>query len=420
MKEKLLQFIWQQKLLLGLKNLTTQKGESVTILYPGNLNDNAGPDFFNAKIQINKDIWVGNVEIHIKSSDWFKHRHHEDKAYDNVIFHVVLEDDNADVPVPTLEIGPLIPQSMFAAYNTLMLKTHRVPCQKILSIPDSNIVERFLLRLAIERLEDKCKALSIELGRLKNNWEIVFYQTLAKYFGMTINAEPFTQLANNLPPILLARHKHNRTQIDSLVLGVAGFLPPYSSHWYTNLLIREFAFLKRKYELVSLPSFMWKFARTRPANFPTIRLAQFSALLYQSSSLFSKLMSSTSTNEALDLLRAIPSPELNLNTLHHAHHGNHQQPGNMFLYQLLINVVIPLKLIYGRHTHQERLCEQALDWLEVIPSEECGTTTFWKKFGVEAQHALHSQGLIQLRKQYCVKQRCLECVFGKHILNKHA
>lgn len=419
MKEELLHFIWQQKFLLSWKNLKTQTGETIVILYPGNINNNSGPDFFNAKIKINDDIWVGNVEIHIKSSDWFRHQHQHDPAYENVILHVVFEDD-AELPIPTIELKSIIPESILSVYKTLQLKTHRVPCQKILTLPDALYIEQFMSRLSVERLEDKCTDLYRDLETLNNNWDLLFYHTLSKYFGTTINAEPFSRLASCLPPIILARHKHNRTQIDSLILGTAGFLPPYSSHWYTNLLIREFGFLKRKYQLTPLPVFMWKFARTRPANFPTLRLAQFAALLHQSSSLFSQLMLAETPAKAAEILKVSPSLELDLNSLHHVNHSSYRQPGTMFLNHLIINVVIPIKFVYGRYTFQEHLCEQSLKWLEKIPVEQTNIVNFWKSAGINAQHALHSQALIQLRKQYCVKQRCLECTIGKHILNSHA
>ncbi len=417
MREDLLHFIWQQKVLLK-QTLRTTDGKLIEVLNTGSLNPDSGPDFFNARIKIDETLWAGNVEIHIKSSDWVKHKHHNDKAYNNVILHVVFEHD-AELNIPTLELKNYVSQSLLSSYYNLQQSAQKVPCQNIFSLPDSIKLDLFLSRLAVERLEQKCITLEQQLLQYQNSWEKLFYVTTAKYFGMKINAEPFIQLAEGLPSLLLAKHKHNQTQIDSLIFGVGGFLPASTPDEYSTKLHQEFLFLQTKYNLPTLNVSAWKFAKTRPANFPTIRLAQFSALVYQSLHLFSKMMQAETLTEAKKLLQVNTSPQLNLNALHHANHIAKPVMGNQFLNHLVINAIIPIKFLYGKHMLNETYCEQALTWLEEIEAETNSVVKFWKESGIKAKHALHSQALIQLNQNYCAKHKCLSCTIGNHILNQH-
>ena len=417
MKEELLHYIWQQKALLN-KTLKTTTGKQIEVVKTGSLNTDAGPDFFNARIKIDDTLWAGNVEIHLKSSDWIKHKHHTDKAYNNVILHVVFEHD-AELNIPTLELKNYISDALLSAYKILLQDASRVPCQNILSLPDEFKLNQFLHRLAVERLEEKCIVLEQQLMLYQNSWEKLFYVTTAKYFGMKVNAEPFVQLAQNLPASLLAKHKHNPAQIDSLIFGVGGFLPVNNPDEYSTLLYREFSFLQAKYGLPQLEKSAWKFAKTRPANFPTIRLAQFSALVFQSVHLFSKMMQASTLTEAKKLLAVSTSEKLNLNALHHANHIQKPVMGEQFLSHLIINAIIPIKFLYGKHMLNETLCEQALTWLEELAPENNTVTKFWKGYGISAPQALHSQALIQLHQNYCLKHQCLTCVIGNHILYKH-
>lgn len=417
MKEDLLHYIWQQKI-LAKQTLKTTSGKTIELVKPGTLNRDAGPDFFDARIRIDGTLWAGNVEMHIKSSDWIKHKHHTDDAYKNVILHVVFDHD-AELGLPTLELKNYLPAAFISTYARLQQTALKVPCQNIISLPDEFRMMQFLHRLAVERLEAKCDLLELQLYKYGNSWEKLFYVTLAKYFGMNVNAAPFVQLAENLPALLLARHKHNPVQIDALIFGVAGFLPVESNHEYTSLLNREFSFLQQKYDLHILDKSMWKFARTRPANFPTIRLAQFAALVFQSTHLFSKLMMAKTIDEAKKLLSITSSMLLDLNELYPAHHHENNSLGEQFMKNLVINAIVPVKFLYGKHTINEALCEQALSWLEELDAENNTITKFWKTNGIRPKHALHSQALIQLNTIYCDKHQCLKCAVGNHILYQH-
>lgn len=417
MKEDLLHFIWQQKVLLK-NELRTTDGKLIEVIKTGSLNQDAGPDFFNARIKIDDTLWAGNVEMHLKSSDWVKHKHHTDKAYNNVILHVVYDHD-AELNIPTLELKNYLSKNFLSGYYSLQQSALRVPCQNILSLPEKIKLDLFLHRLSVERLEQKCAALERQLTQYQNSWEKLFYVITAKYFGMKVNAEPFVQLAQNIPAALFAKHKHNLTQINSLVFGVSGFLPPLHPDDYTNQMQNEFLFLQTKYELPQINKSAWKFAKTRPANFPTIRLAQFAALVYQSVHLFSKIIESETLQEVKKLLLVSPTDKLNLNTLHHANHIVKPVMGEQFLNHLIINAIVPIKFLYGKHMLNETYCEQALNWLEEIEPENNSIVKFWKTSGIKPKHALHSQALIQLNHHYCTQHKCLNCAIGNHILNQH-
>lgn len=418
MKEDLLHYIWQQKVLVKYP-LATTTGKTIEVVKTGSLNRDAGPDFFDARIRIDGMLWAGNVEIHLKSSDWVKHRHHTDEAYRNVILHVVFEHDT-ELGIPTLELKNYLQPALLQTFSRLRQSALKVPCENQLSLPDPFKLGQFLSRLAIERLEEKCTRLEALLYRYESSWEKLFYVVMARYFGMQVNAEPFIRLAENLPVQILARHRHSPSQVDALVFGVAGFLPAAANDEYIRVLNREFDLLKTKYNLPVLNKSTWKFARTRPANFPTVRLAQFAALVFHSTHLFSRLMRSGSTEEAFRLLNVQVPDRLNPGLFHHAKYRQKPVMGEQFLTHLLINGVVPVKFLYGKHSLNESLCEQTVSWLETLPPENNSVSRFWKSNGIRVQHALHSQALIQLNNHYCTEHKCLDCVIGHHILYQHA
>ncbi len=418
MKEELLHYLWQHKVLLQ-KPLFTTTGKPIEVLKPGSYNTDSGPDFFNARIIIDGTTWAGNVEIHIKSSDWVKHQHHKDKAYQNVILHVVFIHD-VELGIPTLELKSLLNPDLLKAYQTLQQSAQRIPCETQITLPESIKLEQFLHRLAVERLEEKCNTLEKQLISFQQSWEKLFYVTLAKYFGMNVNAEPFIQLAQHIPVQLYAKHKHNKTQIESLLFGVGGFLPAEGDDAYLTLLNREFALLQHKYSLPQLSRNTWKFAKTRPANFPTVRLAQFSALVQQSVHLFSRIMQASSLTEVEQLLHVEANTALPLDLLYPAQHTQQTKAGSQFIQHLIINAVIPVKFLFGKYQLQEHHCEKALEWLEQLAPEKNTVTKFWNAYQLKAKQALHSQALLQLNKTYCQAHKCLSCAIGNHILQQHA
>ncbi len=417
MKEELLHYLWNNKTFLP-QQLYLVTGEPLTILHPGLLNTNAGPDFFNARILIEQTTWAGNIEIHIKSSDWFKHRHHLDAAYNNVILHVVFEHD-VETGLPTLALLPLINTTVLNRYTGLMNSKRKIPCEVMLKLPDEELVQLFLYRLAIERLERKCKLLEDVLHQHEGSWEKLFYITIAKYFGMQVNEQPFVRLAQHLPANLLAKHKNNITQTYALIFGVAGFLPSLSAHPEVKDLNYEFNFLQQKYNLYQLHPSEWKFAKTRPANFPGVRLAQFAMLVHQSAHLFSKLMQCNQISQAIKYFHTNDELIPWLDEVTEVKNPQHIQIGDTFASHLMLNAVIPIMFLFGKHQMNESLCERALLWLELLHAENNFITRFWTTKNLTPKHALHSQALLQLYNHYCKKQACLQCVIGNHIL-QHA
>jgi hypothetical protein len=308
--EEFLHFIWQFKL-YGNQKLHSTIHERVEIIHQGILNKNAGPDFSNAKIQIADTIWVGNVEIHIKSSDWIVHQHQFDNAYENVILHVVYEDD---IPIyrkdgtllPVLIIKDLFPIYLLDNYEQLVTSANLFPCEKQIHLVDKILIDSFLARVLVERMVQKSVEVEQKLQSLKGDWDATFYHFLARSFGFKINALPMEILAQSLPHQLLAKHKDNPLQIEALIFGQAGFLNQKFNHQYPKQLKREYLFLKKKYQLKPIDISLWKFMRMRPQNFPTLRLAQFAALIVNSDHLFSKILNLNDQHNRTQLFENLP------------------------------------------------------------------------------------------------------------------
>ena len=289
MTEDFIHFIWKYSY-FDSNSLFTTKGDKIEIIKLGEHNTNAGPDFFNAKIKIGDTLWVGNVEIHINSSDWIKHKHSLDNAYNNVILHVVLKYDidinrqNGEI-IPALELKYDI--NFEDRYHQLMKNKQWIPCQSYLPAVNKFDIHFWLAKIAIERLHSKSSIIEEKLARNNNNWEESYYHKLARSFGMNVNSEPFELLAMSLPLLILAKHKNNLFQIESLLFGQAGFLNEIMpNELYYVKLQKEYIFLKKKYQLKAIEKHQWKFLRLRPSNFPTIRISQFANLIYKSTSLF--------------------------------------------------------------------------------------------------------------------------------------
>lgn len=421
--EAFLHYIWKLKL-FNFSNLTTTEQESIEILKVGTHNHHAGPDFSNARIRIGNTLWAGSVEIHKKSSDWTKHQHQQDAAYQNTILHVVYEYDapayrpTGNSPIPTLVLKNRIPQQYLQRYWQLLNNNSWVACAaQFPKLPAINSL--WLDRMAAERLEYKYKAIKLELEQTQYNWETVFYRFLARSFGLQQNAAPFEALAKSLPLLILAKHKQQLHQLEALLFGQAGFLTAESKDNYTKALQKEYRFLQKKYQLTGLLASSWKFGRMRPANFPTIRLAQFAALIHQSKHLFSKILET----EQVQALRAMFSIQLE------GYWNTHYQLGESSIFRrkqlgrrsvdlILINTIAPFLFSYGRYKGDERYQDRALQLLESLQPEQNALVNTWKSLGLVAKNAQDSQALIQLKKTYCDAKRCLDCAIGHQIL-KH-
>ncbi|MCB0569965.1 MAG: DUF2851 family protein [Phaeodactylibacter sp.] len=421
MKEDLLHYVWRMQR-FSRTSLATTSNQAIEILQPGTYNTHSGPDFLNARIRIGDTLWAGNVEMHLKASDWFLHNHQADDAYNNVILHVVLEEDQP-VPrgngelIPCLEMKKRIPKKLAAHYLRLLHEASWIPCQA--QLPEVHELTRnlWLGRLAAERLEHKAQALGQELKNNNENWEESFYQSLARSFGAKTNAEPMALLTHNTPLLLLAKHRSRLFQMEALLFGQSGLLQAAFEEEYPQSLQREYAFLQKKYRLTPLPAHSWKFMRLRPANFPTIRIAQLAALYYRSSNLFSKAMAAHDIRELENLF------ELKLSNYWWAHYAFDKASawkpkalGKSTIHLIIINTIAPFLFLYGQRKGDTRFQEKALDLLEKLQPESNAIISRWRELGMPADSAFHTQALLQLKNEYCDHKRCLECAIGNAIL----
>jgi hypothetical protein len=421
MSEKFLQFIWQQQL-FSKDNLQTVNGEKIEIISPGSINTDAGADFFNAKIKIDGQIWAGNIEIHLKASDWNKHKHHTDKAYDNVILHIVEIFDtdiytSSGIKIPTLELK--YDKRLYENYMKLITNKGAVPCAGFIDGIDSFYIKSWQNRLLIERFERKTAEIEHLLNNYNNSWEEVFYIFLAKNFGFKTNALPFEMLAKTLPYRAIAKQKDNLLQIEALLFGQSGLLIDECKDRYSELLKREYDFLSKKYNLTPINKSLWKFLRLRPVNFPTVRIAQFAAVLFKNANLFSKIIDSLSTQKIIDCF------DVNVSE-YWRNHYNFCKPTNRTANKLgkqaidliLINTVAMFLFAYGKNKQKQELKDLALELLEKIKPEKNNITKKWSGVGVEMQNAFESQAMIELYNEYCKLGRCLDCSIGSKIIIK--
>ncbi|HNG89727.1 MAG TPA: DUF2851 family protein, partial [Saprospiraceae bacterium] len=385
-------------------------------------NTHPGPDFFDARIRIGDTTWAGNVEMHLLASEWLAHGHSADRAYDNVVLHVVLEEDQpihraSGERLACVEMKERIPQGILARYQRLEFEQTWIPCQHFYpQVPD--IVRlNWLDRVLVERLEQKTAAVAEALEATGQHWEEAFYRVLARSFGLKVNAEPFEALARSLPLLVLAKHKSHIEQVEALLFGQAGMLDGEFADAHPALLQREYRHLAHKYSLAPIAPSQWKFLRMRPANFPTVRLAQFAALVHRSAHLFSKVLEANTLRELEHLFEMQPSPywqdrfQFDKPSIRRS-----KSPGRDFVHLLIINTLVPFLFFYGKQKHRDELCKRALRLLEELPPEANAVLDGWATLGTSARDAYQSQALLHLKAHYCDHKRCLQCAIGNCIL----
>ncbi|WP_423146334.1 DUF2851 family protein [Rubrolithibacter danxiaensis] len=421
--EDLLYYLWKFRL-FNTESLKTVAGETVKIISTGYHNKNAGPDFEEAKIQIGDTLWAGSVEMHFCSSDWDQHKHATDAAYNNVILHVVY-DYNKPVyraegtEIQTIELKGRIPEDIKSRYQDLMQNLYWVPCQNRLSLVNEIHIETWLSRVLIERLEEKSGDVLNLLEEYKGSWDDAFYVILARNFGFKTNALPFELLARSLPQQLFARHKNNNTQIEALIFGQAGFLTENPSDEYQQDLRREYAFLRKKYALTPLDQTLWRFLRLRPSNFPTIRLAQFAGLVIKSNHLFSRIIEIDDIASVSALFANLPINDYWKEHYRFGKKGSKTsvQLGKTSVNIILLNTVAQFLFTYGKYTVQEDFQKKAIAILEKLPAETNSIINGFVDIGIKAHGADRSQSLLQLKKSYCDRKKCLDCGIGVKLLN---
>lgn len=423
MNEAFLHYIWQYQY-FDKTNLTTTNGEEISILLPGFKNTNAGPDFLNAKIKIGDVMWIGHVEIHINSSEWIDHRHHIDQAYENVILHVVWKENQFilqkdESKLPTLELKGRVSDDLLLRYKKLISQPESIPCAahlpQIAQIKKVSMIEKTL----IERLESKSLIVLDLLKANGNDWEQTAYHVFCKNFGFKINSPSFERLAEVMPHRFLMKHSQ-LLQVEAMLFGQAGFLDEKkNTDSYFQLLKREYNMLSKKYSLAErrMSSSQWKFLRLRPANFPTIRIAQLAALITNQKNIFSKIVDATSYKDLMSMFSVTQSE-------YWQRHYRFDYPteekiaglGEASIHNLLINSAIPLLVAYGKARDEQAFLDRAINFLQQIPAENNAIITRWKKHDIKAASAADSQGLIGIFNNYCERKRCLDCTIGFTIL----
>jgi len=423
MKEEFIAYLWKNKLLFPAK-LQTTEGEQLEVIQPGQKNHDAGPDFFAARIRIGTTLWAGNVEIHVKSSQWNQHGHQYNSAYDNTILHVVYEHDleiknTRNEPIPVLEIAGKFDAKLLLNYQALQASRAWVPCERQVSQVDSLILGNWLNRLLVERIERKSDDVLHFLKYFGNDWEQTFYYLLARNFGFKVNASPFGMLAQRTPHNLLVRNRNNLSAIEAILFGQAGLLDSDLHDVYPRSLRAEYLHQKNKYQLQPLEKKLWKFARIRPVNFPSIRIAQFAMLVYELGPLFRNIVETKNPQDIHQQFRVKTSP----------YWENHfvfdkisakipKKIGQEAVNNIITNTVAPVLFIYGKQSMRPELVDKALAILQETPAENNTIIRKWNGIGVKAQHAADSQALLELKKYYCLPKKCLQCPIGHFFLNR--
>jgi len=423
--EDLFHFIWKYRL-FRTTMLFTQSNKPLIIREIGVHNKDAGPDFIAARIRIGDTEWAGNIEIHVRASEWNLHGHQHDKAYNNVILHVVYDDDamiyrEDGTRLETLVLKPLIPSDVLSRYRSMMSSMHWIPCAKqIVHVPQV-YKSQWLSRLLIERMEHRVKAIYELLAQQRGSWEDTCYLWAARCFGFKVNALAFEQLARSLPYATLAKYRQNQKAMEALLFGQAGLLGEASAtEPYPRDLRKEYHYLRDLHALTPLSVSTWKFLRTRPSNFPTLRIAQFAALLNTRASLFASIVDVPDAEQLKIWLSSLP---VNPYWEHHYRFGEPSathgcQLGTSSVNNLLINLASGILFAYGKYIGKETYIYAAVDLLESLKAESNAVLDRFSALGFQAHHAGESQALLHLKNVYCDKRRCLECEIGLQII-KH-
>ena len=423
MNEFFLHYIWQFQY-FDKKDLRCSTGEAITVINPGFRNTHSGPDFYDAKLKLDSIEWAGSVEIHIQSSGWREHRHHEDAAYENVVLHVVWEENEKilrrdGTHIPTLELKNRVASSFVLQYKRIVHSHHKIPCANaIQTVPD--IVRISMLDKAVmSRLETKAGTILQVLEKNNGDWEETCYQTLARNFGFKVNSDPFLQLAQSLPYRVLMKHSDRLEQMEALIFGQAGFLRETINDPYYLLLKREYTLLRKKYNLGDgeMNRAQWRFLRLRPANFPSIRLAQFAAVLHHQKNLFSKIIATGSWKSLWPAFSVVPSAYW----LYHYQFFKKQKKeipplGRTSIENIVINSIAPLLVAYGKSKDDQRFIERGVELLQDTDSEENNILRAWNAVGLKSTSAFDSQALIELHNSFCLRRRCLDCNIGFFLL----
>jgi len=424
MREDLLHFIWKHRK-LRINGLVTSKNEPISIVNVGTHNHLSGPDFFNAKLEIEGQLWAGNVEIHLKSSDWYAHNHENDANYNNIILHVVWEDDvtvfrKDNNEIPTLVLKKFIPKKVLDNYHQLFNKKNItfINCEKDIEQIDSFVFTNWLERLYFERLERKSQLIYDLLEDAKNDWEKVLFVLLLKNFGLKINGAAFLSLGRALDFSVVRKIRSNPLQLESVLFGMTGLLHDDTvlDDYYINLK-KEYRYLSNKFHLNDTTVQKPEFFKLRPPNFPTIRLSQIANLYILNQNLFSKVINTSSVKDIHSIFEVSASRYWN----NHFTFGKESRKSTKklsakFIDLLMINTLLPLKFCYAKHQGKDAN-EEIINIISGIKKEQNVVVEKFGVHGIQCSNAKDSQAILQLYNEYCSKNKCLHCVVGNSLLN---
>ena len=420
MKEDFLHYVWQYKK-FDFSNLTTVSGEELTISNCGNYLQQTGPDFFNAQIVIGNQKWAGNVEIHIKSSDWYLHHHEKDANYDNVILHVVWEHDTPvfrkdNTEIPVLELKNNVSNKELEKYQSLICQKSWIYCERQIDTIDYFDFQNWQERLFVERLERKYRSIEQLLKETDNNWEAVLFCMLAKNFGLNTNGETFLKIAKSIPFTIIRKESVEIENIESLLFGMADLIPVDAEDNYTKELRKRFYYISQKYSLKKIITEPVQFFKHRPDNFPTIRLAQLAMLYHKHLNLFSKVIVAKKVKELSKLF------EITISDYWQTHYQfdkaspkKKKQFSKSFIDLLVINTIVPIQFAYDKSQGKET-SESLIDLLREVAAEKNIIIEKFSNFGIKAKNAFETQSLLQLKNEYCNHGKCLQCAVGMQLL----
>ena len=419
--EQLLHYVWKHKI-FPLKELKTTTGQQVEVIDTGLANTDAGPDFFNAKLKLDGVLWIGNIEIHERSSDWFKHGHHADAGYNSVILHIASEIDTEisrsnGERIPQIQL--ICPEAVRTNYKELLETDSYPPCYRIIPSLPPFTAHSWMTALQMERFEQKATLLNERLKRCQGNWEDAFFITLARNFGFGLNGDAFETWAGLLPFRALGKHRNDLFQIEAIFFGQAGILEDSDGDGYYLRLKKEYTYLQHKFGLIPMDASLWRFLRLRPANFPHIRIAQLACLYHRAYGLLSRIMETETLQGVRDILKGGTSEYwLTHYTFGGSSPSRPKTLSNTSLDLLIINTVVTFLYAYGLHKGNRVLCARAGSFLEELKAENNYITRMWEQCGMKASNAADSQALIQLKKEYCDKKKCLYCRIGYEYLKR--
>ena len=423
--ESLLHFVWKTKR-ITLNNLKTTSGESIVLKDFGFHNTDAGPDFSNGRVEIDGTLWAGHIEMHVVSSDWERHHHSDDPAYDNVILHVVYHHDKQIIRkdgtvIPTLELNHFLDEELLDSYLGLMNEQAWIPCEKLISTVDLSQLPVWLEGLSIERIESKSQAYKKLLTVNHQDWDAAFHGATLQRLGMKVNKDAMLRLGMHLPLSLLLKHQDSLFQLEALAFGVAGYLTSENVECnYHADLRKEYQFLSKKYDLLTLDRTIFKHGRLRPQNLPTLRIAQYVRLIHHHGRLFSKVLACKDVSEIRELfsLKIDDGYWYDHHTFGKATQPQTKSLGGTAIQSLLINLVVPMLYLRSKLTDNHALNKHSLDILEGLKSEKNSILDKWSANGIKSNDARESQALLQLKTEYCDQKRCLDCPIGYKLLTQ--